>query len=55
MNRESVVGAAEKLNQFLDLISKSEQLKVTYCKEDVRTQWSMWGGRETYYWKVLCV
>lgn len=46
MNGESVVGAAEKLNEFLDLISRREQLKVTYSKEDRGTQWSMWGKRE---------
>lgn len=30
-------GAAEKLNEFLDLISKREQLKVTCYKEDRET------------------
>ena len=41
------VGAAEKLNEFLELISKGEQLKVTYCKEDRETQWfSMWEERQ---------
>lgn len=52
-----MVGAAEKLNEFLDLISKGEQLKVTYCKEDRETQWfSMWGEREGILFKsFMCV
>lgn len=45
-------GAAEKLNEFLDLISKREQLKVTCYKEDRETQWfSMWGEREGVLFK----
>lgn len=54
---ESVVGAAEELNEFLDLISKGEQLKVTYSMEDRETQWfSMWGKREGILFKsFMCV
>lgn len=54
---ESVVGAAEELNEFLDLISKGEQLKVTYSVEDRETQWfSMWGKKEGILFKsFMCV
>lgn len=35
----------ELLNEFLDLISKGEQRRVTYCKEDRETVFS-YVGRE---------
>lgn len=52
-----MAGAAEELNEFLELISKREQLKVTYCKEDRGTQWFfMWGEREGVLLKgFMCV